>query len=106
MSGQVTDKASLEALVESLEQHEAERAFESLRSGNPFDAGIVEGISNAIDKLDSARTNFELQSVVKELTNVESEADNDLYAQGVAAGANHVAEIVLDELATAPDRDY
>lgn len=106
MNELMTDKISLDELVESLEQHEAERELESLRTGSPFDAGVVEGISNAIDQLDSARNGSDLQSVVKALTTTEQEADNDLYAKGVAAGANHVAGIVRDELASMPESDF
>lgn len=110
MSELMTDKFVLDELVESLEQHEAERTLESLRSGSPFDAGVVEGISNAIERLDSARTGADLQTIVQDLTSAYQltgqEDENDSYAQGIAAGVSHVAEIVREELANTPVRDF
>ena len=110
MSELMTDKLILDGLVESLEQHEAERTLESLRSGSPFDAGVVEGISSAIERLDSARTGADLQAIVQDLSSVSQlalqEDDYDYYAKGIAAGVSHVAAIVRDELASTPERDY
>ena len=110
MSELITDKVGLEELVESLEQHEAERTLESLRTGDPFDAGVVEGISNAIDKLDSARTSGELKNVVLDLVSavdvIGLEEANDAYANGIAAGSSQVAELVREELADTPERDF
>ncbi|KYZ76677.1 hypothetical protein AXX12_09670 [Anaerosporomusa subterranea] len=110
MNKRRTDKTTLDDLVESLEQHEAERALESLRSGSQFDAGIVEGISTAIDKLDSARTSAELQTVVQDLTSVYGafglEDETDAYAKGIAAGTSHVAGVVREELESIPEHDF
>jgi hypothetical protein len=110
MNKRMTDRTTLDDLVESLEQHEAERALESLRSGSQFDAGVVEGISNAIDKLDSARSSAELQTVFQSLTSVsgsvEQEDESDAYAKGIAAGASHVADVVREELESIPEYDF
>jgi hypothetical protein len=110
MNKRRADKTTLDDLVESLEQHEAERTLESLRSGSQFDAGVVEGISNAINKLDSARTSSELQTVVQDLTGISGafglEDETDAYAKGIAAGASHVAGVVREELAGIPEHDF
>ena len=105
MSERKMDKTSLNELVESLEQHEAERELESLRTGSSFDAGVVEGISNAIDQLDAARTGSDLQTFVAGLTSNMSDPEDDEYAKGVAAGLSHVAGVVRDELANLPDME-
>ncbi len=110
MNKRKTDKTTLDELVGNLQQHEAERTLEALRSGSQFDAGIVEGLSNAINKLDSARTGADLQTVVQDLTSVsgssEDEDEADVYAQGVAAGSRHAATMVRDELESIPEYDY
>lgn len=110
MNKKMTDKLTLDELVENLERHEAERELESLRSGSPFDAGVVEGISNAIDRLDSARSSSDLNSVVQDLVStvngLDQEEGDDAYAQGIVAGASHVAELVREELADTPEQDF
>ena len=109
MNEAITEKSTLDELVESLERHEAERTLESLRSGSPFDAGIVEGISGAIDQLDSARTSGDLQNVLQNLTSLSSsiqqQTEDDAYAKGIAAGVSHVAGIVQEELESTPVRE-
>lgn len=109
MNKRKTDKTTLDALVESLQQHEAERTLEALRSGSQFDAGVVEGISNAIDQLGSAKTSADLQTVVQDLTSVSGSGPNDesdVYARGIAAGNSHVAEVLREELESIPEYDY
>ncbi|MDU4960226.1 MAG: hypothetical protein E6X17_06145 [Sporomusaceae bacterium] len=108
MSKRKTDQAVLGQMVETLEQYEAERTLASLKSGSQFDAGIVEGISTAIDKLDAAKSDVELQTVVQELSGLAGTAgqEEDAYARGIAAAAGHVAGVVSEELAAMPETDF
>lgn len=111
MSQLTADTDRLDELMESLEQEEAERTLHSLQTGDPFDAGVVEGISIGIDKLDAAKTGLQLGQVMQELLQTSHSFDDeyvsdDAYAKGIAAGANHVAGIVRDELSAMPDQDF
>lgn len=103
------ERAKLQNLVTSLEQYEAERALESFKSGSQFDAGIVEGISNAIDKLGFAGNGAEWQSIVQDLSGiagtVSQEDEADAYARGIAAGTSHVAGVIREELAGISEPD-
>lgn len=101
----------LQGIVQSLAEQEAERELEALRTGSPFDTGLVEGISNAIEQLDEmleAETapGNKLEQVVRNLaqsSNIVREdayASNDEYVRGVAAGASHVIDVLQDELMT------
>lgn len=107
MGRQRTDKGTLDSLVHSLEQYESEQALESLRTGNPFAAGMVEGISNAIDKLGSARSGSQLQSVMQDLMNNSQVTDDDdtddAYANGIAAGFSRAAAVMQDGLGNLSD---
>ena len=103
------NKQKLIEVVAALENRAGEMHLEAVLSGQPFDAGVVEGMSHAVELIESeldslTRDGNKLERIVSSLENAaqagnqEAKEAGDAFSQGVAAGASHVAEVLQEEV--------
>lgn len=103
------NRHKLVEVVTALGNRAGEMHLEAVMSGQPFDAGLVEGMSHAVELIESELDSLtgddsKLERIVSSLENAaqtgsqEAREADDAFSRGVAAGAGHVAEVLQEEV--------
>lgn len=103
------NRQKLKDVVTALGNRAGEMHLEAVMSGQAFDAGLVEGMSHAVELIESEMDSLtgegsKLERIVSSLENAaqagsqEAREAGDAFSRGVAAGAGHVAEVLQEEV--------